>query len=132
MTAGILNSTQFRWILDPQALAINGIAPNNCNASALAAGQECSAECGAYQQMVKPSTKYRVRFINSGVLSYFSLALEDHKMTLFEADVSCSGRIRADVQGTYLEPVEIDSLEIGLGQRYSVLIETKAEPEEEQ
>lgn len=28
--------------------------------------------------------------------------------------------------------MEIESLEIGLGQRYSVLIETKAEPEKEQ
>ena len=37
----------------------------------------------------------------------------------------------ADDQGTYLEPMEIESLEIGLGQRYSVLIETKAEPEKE-
>jgi len=88
MVAGILNSTQFRWILDPQALAINGIAPNKCNASALLAGQECHTECGAYQQMVKPNTRYRVRIINSGVLSYYSMALEGHKMTLFEADVS--------------------------------------------
>lgn len=39
--------------------------------------------------------------------------------------------VSADEQGTYLEPMEIDSLEIGLGQRYSVLIETKAEPEKE-
>jgi len=88
MVAGILNSTQFKWILDPQALAINGIAPNKCNASALLAGQECHTECGAYQQMVKPNTRYRVRIINSGVLSYYSMALEGHKMTLFEADVS--------------------------------------------
>jgi FtsP/CotA-like multicopper oxidase with cupredoxin domain len=88
MTAGILNITQFKWILDPQALAINGIAPNKCNASALSPGQECHTECGAYQQMVKPTTRYRVRIINSGVLSYYSMALEGHKMTLFEADVS--------------------------------------------
>ena len=39
--------------------------------------------------------------------------------------------LKADEQGTYLEPMEIESLEIGLGQRYSVLIETKAEPEKE-
>jgi FtsP/CotA-like multicopper oxidase with cupredoxin domain len=39
--------------------------------------------------------------------------------------------LKADQYGTYLEPMEIDSLEIGLGQRYSVLIETKAEPEKE-
>jgi len=88
MVAGILNSTQFKWILDPQALAINGIAPNKCNTSALIGGQECHTECGAYQQMVKPNTRYRVRIINGGVLSYYSMALEGHKMTLFEADVS--------------------------------------------
>jgi FtsP/CotA-like multicopper oxidase with cupredoxin domain len=88
MMAGILNSTQFKWILDPQAVAINGIAANACNASALPEGQECSTECGAYEQKVKPNTRYRVRFINSGVLSYYSLALEGHTMTLFEADVS--------------------------------------------
>lgn len=88
MVAGILNNTQFQWIRDPQAVVINGIAPNACNASALPVGEECSTECGAYQQKVKPNTKYRVRVINAGVLSYYSMALEGHKMTLFEADVS--------------------------------------------
>lgn len=88
MVQGILNNTQFQWIRDPQAVVINGMAANACNASALPAGEECSTECGAYQQKVKPNTKYRVRVINAGVLSYFSMALEGHKMTLFEADVS--------------------------------------------
>lgn len=88
MVQGILNNTQFQWIRDPQAVVINGRAANACNASALPEGEECSTECGSYQQKVKPNTKYRVRVINAGVLSYFSMALEGHKMTLFEADVS--------------------------------------------
>ena len=35
---------------------------------------------------------------------------------------------RADSQGTYLEPYEIDDLQIQVGQRYSVLIETMDNP----
>lgn len=88
MVTGILNNTQFAWIRDPQAVVINGMAANACNASALPAGEVCGTECGAYQQKVKPNTRYRVRIINAGVLSYYSLALEGHKMILFEADVS--------------------------------------------
>jgi hypothetical protein len=61
-------------------------------------------------------------------------------MVLFEADVSLQPRNRclhgclrgfvspSTVQGTYLEPLPISSLQIHSGQRYSVLIETAAKP----
>lgn len=51
-------------------------------------------------------------------------------MTLFEADVSAGQLIRFSRmltlprKGTYLDPLPVDNLEIGAGQRYSVLITT--------
>ena len=63
---------------------------------------------------VKPDTMYRFRFIGGTALSFVTLAFEDHEqMTLIEAD------------GEYTKPVNISYLQIGSGQRFSVLLKTK-------
>ncbi|KAK4686505.1 hypothetical protein P7C73_g3621, partial [Tremellales sp. Uapishka_1] len=116
LIAGVLNTTLFGWIGEPQALLVNGHALAVCNQSALPTGLECTTSCGNNQQYIQPGKKYRVRVIGAGILSYFGMALEGHNMTLFEVD------------GTYINPMPIDQLEIGVGQRYSVLIETVADP----
>ncbi|RXK37646.1 L-ascorbate oxidase [Tremella mesenterica] len=114
--AGLLNTTVFGWLGEPQSLLVNGNAQGVCNASVLLPGQTCGTGCGNNKQLVKPSTRYRVRIISSTSLSYVGLALEGHNMTVFEVD------------GTYVEPLPVTSLEMGVGQRYSVLIETMDNP----
>jgi hypothetical protein len=86
IVAGLMNDT-FKWLGEPQALLVNGNAKGTCNATALPAGQKCTTSCGLHQQRVKPNTRYRVRVIGGTALSYLSMALEDHEMWLFEADV---------------------------------------------
>jgi L-ascorbate oxidase len=63
---------------------------------------------------VKPGKTYRFRFIGSTALSYTTLAFQGHdELTVIEAD------------GAYTKPYKVDHLEIGSGQRYSVLLKTK-------
>lgn len=81
---------------------------------------------------VKPNTRYRVRVIATGALSYLQMALEGHNMTVFEVDVSLSYSKNIEspliMEGTYIEPIPIQDLQIQIGQRYSVLIETMTNP----
>ncbi|PWN51411.1 L-ascorbate oxidase [Violaceomyces palustris] len=63
---------------------------------------------------VEHAKTYRLRFIGAQSLMYQHLAILNHTMDLIEAD------------GTYLEKVEVDYLEIASGQRYSVLLKTKS------
>jgi L-ascorbate oxidase len=63
---------------------------------------------------VESEKTYRFRFIGGTALSFVTLAFEDHdEMTLIEAD------------GNYVKPVNVSYLQIGSGQRFSVLFKTK-------
>lgn len=73
---------------EPQTILVNGQGYNPCDLSALKPGQICSKSCGSHLQHVRPNTRYRVRIIAGSILSYYGISLEDHQMTLFEADVS--------------------------------------------
>jgi L-ascorbate oxidase len=67
---------------------------------------------------VEPDKTYRFRFIGGTALSFVTLAFQDHdEMTLIEAD------------GNYVRPVNISYLQIGSGQRFSVLFKTKRRSE---
>ncbi|KAI9290650.1 Cu-oxidase-domain-containing protein [Neoconidiobolus thromboides FSU 785] len=61
---------------------------------------------------VKPNKRYRLRLIAANGLSFLSFRIPGHKFTLIEAD------------GTIIEPVEVDHIEMTPGQRYSVIMET--------
>ena len=72
------------------------------------------AGCGSLATIdVQPGKTYRLRFIGGTALSFVSLGFEDHQMTIIEAD------------GSYTKPFRTDILQIGSGQRFSVLLHTK-------
>lgn len=83
----------FTWVGDPQTLLVNGHGPYNCNASLVPQGMSCAdqSQCGVPQIFVKPATRYRVRVIATGALSYLQMALEGHNISVFEVDVSRLG-----------------------------------------
>lgn len=60
---------------------------------------------------VKRGEKVRLRFINPSGATIYRVALAGHKMTVTHAD------------GGIVEPVEVDALRIGMGERYDVLVE---------
>ena len=63
---------------------------------------------------VEPNQTYRFRFIAATALSYLSLGFESHTdLQIMEAD------------GSYTKPHSTDLLQMGTGQRFSVLFKTK-------
>jgi FtsP/CotA-like multicopper oxidase with cupredoxin domain len=59
---------------------------------------------------VKKGQKMRLRFINAAASTIFHLALQGHRMTITHTD------------GKPVEPVEVDAIRIGMGERYDVLV----------
>ncbi|KAJ2847949.1 ferroxidase fet3 [Coemansia brasiliensis] len=67
---------------------------------------------GNISQSVKlePGKKYRMRFINLGAVYFFKFRIPGHKMHVIEAD------------GISTEPLEVDGIDIGPGQRISTIL----------
>lgn len=63
---------------------------------------------------VKPDTTYLLRIVNMGLFVSQYLHIEDHKFVIVEID------------GVAVEPYEVDSIYITVGQRYVVLVKTKS------
>lgn len=63
-----------------------------------------------YELTVKKGQKIRLRFINAGASTLFRMALNGHTMTVTHTD------------GQAVDPVEVDALRIGMGERYDVLV----------
>ena len=77
-------------------------------------GKPASENCELASIDVEPDKTYRLRFIGGTALSFVTLAFEDHdEMTFIEAD------------GDLTKPVNVSYLQIGSGQRFSVLLKTK-------
>ncbi|KAI9323080.1 Cupredoxin [Dichotomocladium elegans] len=75
-----------------------------------------TSECPGYSTIdVEPNKTYRLRIIGAMTFRTLGLAIGGHNMTVIEAD------------GQLTKPYETDWLEIGPGQRFSVLIHTHSE-----
>eukprot|EP00249_Psilotum_nudum_P002201 c15111_g1_i1 orf=240-1979(-) len=113
-----LSSNPFRWVGEPQSLLIEGRGKYNCSKiknSASISGDsvscnETNPQCSPHLLRVAPGKTYRLRVVSATSLSSLNLVIEDHKMTVVEAD------------GNYVKPVVVDNLDIFSGQTYSVLI----------
>lgn len=74
--------------------------------------------CGPEVIKVKPNQSYRMRAIGGVALSPLVFALEDHEnLTVIAAD------------SRYTQPSETDIIQIGSGQRYDFILQTKTEEE---
>lgn len=100
-----LVATPFRWSGETAQVLVNG--------KGQMPGKSTSAGCELASIEVEPDKTYRLRFIGGTALSFVTLAFEGHEqMTLIEAD------------GDYTKPVNVSYLQIGSGQRFSVLLKT--------
>ncbi|MCJ1421622.1 hypothetical protein MMC32_007988 [Xylographa parallela] len=105
-----LQASPFVWSGETANVLINGKGQLN--------GSVESPNCELASIDVEPDKTYRFRFIGGTALSFVSLAFEDHdQLVLIEAD------------GAYTKPVNTSYLQIGSGQRFSVLFRTKARSE---
>lgn len=102
-----LQATPFSWSGETANLLING--------KGQLPGRAASPVCELASIDVEPDKTYRFRFIGGTALSFVSLAFEGHgQLTIIEAD------------GDYTKPVNTSHLQIGSGQRFSVLFRTKS------
>ena len=108
--AGLV-ANPFVWSNWSQEILVNG------QGSAINTSSSLVSNCTSPLAVIdlKANTTYRLRFIGATAMSFVSLAFQGHdSMVLIEAD------------GAYTKPHTTDFLQIGSGQRYSVLLKTKS------
>ena len=109
--AGLVASP-FMWSGETNAIQING--KSGSSGFNNATDPSCTPEV----INVDPGKTYRMRFIGSTAISLISLGIEDHsELTIIEAD------------GKTTKPATTDHLQIGTGQRFSLLFKAKTAEE---
>uniref|UniRef100_A0A0D6QU22 L-ascorbate oxidase n=1 Tax=Araucaria cunninghamii TaxID=56994 RepID=A0A0D6QU22_ARACU len=110
-----LSSNPFVWVGEPQSLLIEGRGKYNCSATSKSCNST-NSQCSPYVLPVHPGKTYRLRIASVASLSAFNFLIQGHKMTVVEAD------------GHYVEPVEVDNLDVYSGESYSVLLTSNQDP----
>ncbi len=64
--------------------------------------------------LAKPGQRVRLRFINAASDTPYRVAIADHRMTVTHAD------------GFPVKPVEVDTIVMGMGERYDVIVTAKS------
>ncbi|TLD05506.1 uncharacterized protein PgNI_09088 [Pyricularia grisea] len=104
-----LHAKPFRWSGEPEAILFGGRSGNKSFSEA------SHDSCKPALIKVKPDKTYRMRFIGGTAMSLVVMAFEDHHdLTIIEAD------------GSYTKAASTDRLQVGSGQRYSILLKTKS------
>ncbi|KAL4784881.1 Cupredoxin [Aspergillus varians] len=103
-----LSSTHFQWSGETTAILVNGHGRPATNST---------GSCKLAAISVEPGKTYRLRFIGGAAMSFVSLAIDSHDVSIIEAD------------GHYTQPLRTSFLQIATGQRYSVLLTAKNEEE---
>ena len=124
LVVGLLEEN-FRWAGDPQSILINGKGFYNCSKNSIptntnypyfkpSSTKYCAiSQCPGLEVVEVPKGKtIRLRLASVAELSFMNFAIERHNLTVVEAD------------GKPVVPIELESLDINSGQRYSVLINT--------
>ena len=113
-----LQGDPFAWPGNAHSLLINGKQMGTCNRTAVTDPTLCDAEaatgCGFEEIHVDPEKTYRFRLIGAMSLHYQGIKIIGHdNLTLIEAD------------GSYLQSLTVNHVEVAAGQRYSFLLKTK-------
>ena len=92
----------------PDGALINGHNRRDCSKLTHRMCDNSTATLPSFD--LTPNENHRLRFINTGAFAWFQVSMDDHKLTITEAD------------GTDIIPVKETSLMISPAQRYSVVI----------
>lgn len=115
-----IDSSPFIWIGNAQTFLINGGGIFSPCLGDVTDGLSCSDDCSLDNYIknieVEAGKTYRLRIIAGTELIGVNFKIQGHNMTVVE------------VEGTVVEPFEVESLEIMPAQRYSVLITADQEP----
>ncbi|KAK7306747.1 hypothetical protein VNO77_44703 [Canavalia gladiata] len=106
-----------------RTLLINGRGQFNCSLATKFMNTslpEChfkgGEECAPQILHVEPNRTYRIRITSTTSLTSLNLAISNHKLVVVEAD------------GNYVQPFEVDNMDIYSGESYSVLLTTNQDP----
>jgi CopA family copper-resistance protein len=69
-----------------------------------------TAHAGNWTGLFRPGEKVRLRFINSGAMTFFDVRIPGLKMTVVQAD------------GQNVEPVTVDEIRMGVAETYDVIV----------
>ncbi|KAF2436605.1 L-ascorbate oxidase [Tothia fuscella] len=97
-----LLGSPFVWSGETTALLMNG------QTGTAGLGNAADSSCAPLVIKVDPDTDYRIRFIGGTAISLVTLGIEDHNLTIVEAD------------GADTKPFTTDHLQIAPGQRFSL------------
>ncbi|KAL3489911.1 multicopper oxidase-domain-containing protein [Aspergillus germanicus] len=103
-----LTSLNFTWSGETDAVLVNGHSQPATNATG-------SCELAAIN--IEAGKTYRLRFIGGTALSFVSLTIDSHEVSVIEAD------------GHDTKPLKTDFLQLASGQRYSMILKAKSEAE---
>lgn len=96
---------------------VNGMNTGNCTASnATAPDPNCIDGGKKYQLVFDAGKKYRLRLVNIATEAWFQFSIDGHKMTVISTDL------------VPIVPYETNSVLVGMGQRYDVIVEANAAP----
>lgn len=115
-----LDSEPFIWLGDAQSFLINGKGQyEGCvvDPSHPMCDPECTTKNYLSSISVEAGKTYLFRIINAASLVAVNFAIAHHNMTIVR------------VEGTYVEPLTLPSLDINVAQRYSVLVTMDQEPD---
>lgn len=118
-----LDSSPFIWIGNADSFLFNGKGRyGDClnESSTVFLAGNCDVNCssaegeGSYLPylQVESNKTYLLRIVSAATLVAVNFAIANHSMTIVEAD------------GTYVEPITVRTLDIGVAQRYAVLLRT--------
>jgi FtsP/CotA-like multicopper oxidase with cupredoxin domain len=92
----------------PNGALINGLNRRDCSKLSNRLCDNSTATLPSFD--LTPNANHRLRFINAGAFAWFQVSMDDHKLSITEAD------------GTDIVPANETSLMISPAQRYSVVI----------
>ena len=84
----------------------------NCSSYGSDSGYTCQDNSTQAAFTVAQNKRYRLRLINTGALGEFQFSVDNHTLTVIEAD------------STLVQPVNVNRLPIHIAQRYSVILHT--------
>lgn len=94
----------------PDSGLIQGTNYFNCSSLDADSGYSCGNDSSRAVFTVEQGKRYRYRLINTGAFTTFQFSIDNHLISIIEAD------------GTATEPLSIHRLDIGVAQRYSVIM----------
>ena len=92
---------------------VNGTNTYDCSGST---DPNCVGGGKKFETIFVPGKKYRIRLINVAIEGHFQFSIDGHNLTAIANDL------------VPIEPYETDSIVIGEGQRYDLIVEANAEP----